>query len=204
MKGFREIMDEGLEKYGLFYSLYPGIVTDNNDESKHFRLKVKVPGISNDEISKWALPVGIPNGDKYGFVSLPKIGSEVWIGFFNGNLECPYWQYGAFRENQQPDDITDQKTILVSANGQKVVVDDEDNSITLTQKDGFQVRLDENGIELKSANQNMNVELKNLFEWIKNAKTVPAMIGVTLPFSPDDLVALEQIKIKLFQVLKNI
>ena len=79
------LTEEGIEGLGRYYSVYRGIVVDNNDTEKHMnRIKVCCPEVMGGIIT-WAFPKGqhgsINNGFKY---LAPKVGDIVFVTFLLG------------------------------------------------------------------------------------------------------------------------
>ena len=74
------ITEDGLEGLGRYYSVYRGIVVDNDDQEKHMnRIKVCCPEVMNGIIS-WAYPKGQHGSINNGFKFLaPKVGDIVFV-----------------------------------------------------------------------------------------------------------------------------
>lgn len=86
------LTEEGIEGLGRYYSIYRGIVVDNNDTEKHMnRIKVCCPEVMGGIIT-WAYAKGqhgsINNGFKY---LAPKVGDIVFVTL---NLETQLNPYG--------------------------------------------------------------------------------------------------------------
>jgi hypothetical protein len=67
------------------FGLHLAVVVDNDDPEGQFRLKLLAPAVSEVALD-WALacvPVGA--------VSIPSIGSQVWVMFHAGDPNCPVW-----------------------------------------------------------------------------------------------------------------
>lgn len=70
----------GLEAQGLYYGIYGGFVSDNEDPEFLGRLKVKVPQIYGEEVPDyWAWPKGIYAGNQVGFFAIPNIDDGVEV-----------------------------------------------------------------------------------------------------------------------------
>jgi hypothetical protein len=102
----------------MYFGIYRGLVTNNNDTEGKCRIKVKVPQVAGDEeLPEWAWPC-VPPGwptvfadhvftDKNDGTSssgnstktlthtatykAPKNGTGVWIMFEGGDREHPVW-----------------------------------------------------------------------------------------------------------------
>ena len=97
------ITDEGLEGLGRYYSVYRGIVVDNNDVEKNMnRIKVCVPEVMGG-VFAWAYPKGQHGSLSSGFKYLaPKVGDMVFITFEFGDPTKPLWEYHGWGMNQIP------------------------------------------------------------------------------------------------------
>lgn len=70
--------------------LIVGLVSDVNDPEKQGRVKVQLPGLSDDYVSYWARTVQPGAGKNRGWMVLPEVGDEVLVGFELGNFRRPY------------------------------------------------------------------------------------------------------------------
>jgi hypothetical protein len=84
----------GLEYFKKYYSIYEGIVEDNEDPKKLGRLKVSVPKVYGKYISGWAAGKGLMLGRDAGVMVLPSKGEAVWVSFEGGDPRYPVWEYG--------------------------------------------------------------------------------------------------------------
>ena len=94
------LTEEGIEGLGRYYSVYRGIVVDNNDTEKHMnRIKVCCPEVMGGIIT-WAYAKGqhgsINNGFKY---LAPKVGDIVFVTFEFGDPTKPLWEYHTLSNN---------------------------------------------------------------------------------------------------------
>ena len=68
-----------------FYGMYRGTVTDNQDPLMTGRLRVRVPEVTGEADSGWAVPC-IP----FGILSIPPVGAAVLIQFEQGDPDRPF------------------------------------------------------------------------------------------------------------------
>lgn len=123
------------EKY---YGKYRGIVINNIDLPPQGRIQVIVPDVSELLPTTWAMPC-VPVGWKQmGFLSVPPVGSEVWVEFEQGNPDKPIWT-GCFWTN--PLDVPKMATLFTPPPAPGMVLQLLNNSIVIN---GF-------GIFLQSA-----------------------------------------------------
>jgi len=88
-----------------YFGFYRGIVKDNRDVSGSYpyrgRLRIDVPQVFGsllDDQLPWAEPcIPILGGGRkegkysHGFIAIPPVGSSVWVGFEQGDPQCPIW-----------------------------------------------------------------------------------------------------------------
>jgi uncharacterized protein involved in type VI secretion and phage assembly len=67
-----------------FYGMYRGTVTDNQDPLLTGRIRARVPEVTGEADSGWALQCVA-----FGIVSIPPVGAEVLIQFEQGDPERP-------------------------------------------------------------------------------------------------------------------
>jgi uncharacterized protein involved in type VI secretion and phage assembly len=82
------------------HGLVVGQVTNNNDDAQSGRVKVRYPGLADDEESAWARVVTLGGGEKRGLVILPEVGDEVLVGFEGSDLRQPVVIGGLFGDKQ--------------------------------------------------------------------------------------------------------
>jgi hypothetical protein len=76
--------------------LVVGTVTNNKDELKTGRVKVRFPGLSNTDESAWARLTAIGGGNSRGMVSVPEVDDEVLVAFEGGDPRQPVVIGGLF------------------------------------------------------------------------------------------------------------
>jgi uncharacterized protein involved in type VI secretion and phage assembly len=85
----------GLEYYGLYYSVYKGIVTDNADPQDQGRIKVRLPELGRDDpLELFAYPISPFAGPGHGFFFPPEVDARVWVMFEGGNPTLPLYLGG--------------------------------------------------------------------------------------------------------------
>lgn len=124
-----------------FYGKYRAIVTDTNDPESMGRLKAKVPEVLADVDSPWALPCAPYAAAGEGLYTVPPVGAGVWIEFEAGDPSRPIWTGAWWGRNELPQDekggtTTPKLKILRSEQGLLAALDDNANSITLSDGNG--------------------------------------------------------------------
>ena len=141
---------------GKYYGKYRGIVSDTNDPLMIGRIQATVPDVLGDQASGWALPCLPFAGNGMGFVLLPTVGASVWIEFEQGDLDYPVWTgcwWGS--ASDLPTGATAppyQKTMLVTAGGHRITLDDTSGSggIILETSTGQKISMTSSGIEIET------------------------------------------------------
>lgn len=126
------LMERGIESLGRFYSIYRGMVMDNEDPNHMNSLQVAIPEIQGG-IIVWALPFGQHGGLKTGFKYLaPEIGDTVYIMFEYGNPSKPLWTYHGFGLEQIPEELDDpNKMGIITPNGNLVILDETSGELNI-------------------------------------------------------------------------
>jgi len=129
-----------------FYGKYRGTVTDIDDTT--LRIKAKVPAVLGEQATGWCMPCVPYAGDQVGFAFLPERGAGVWIEFEGGDVSYPVWTGCYWREGEIPSDAKPKVKAIVTAAGHKVLLDDDEGSVTVEDSNGNAVTLDSSGITL--------------------------------------------------------
>ncbi len=124
-----------------FFGKYRGLVVDVNDPLMLGRLRAEVPAVLGDVPSGWALPCVPYAGNGVGFHAIPPVGAGVWIEFEGGDPDYPIWTGGWWGDAQLPQEESGKPTlpaqkILRSERGLILALDDDDQTITLSDSSG--------------------------------------------------------------------
>lgn len=141
---FQQIMYNGLEAIGRYYSVYRGHVIDNNDPENLGRLKVLVPSIiGRKEHPSWVYPRNSVSGNGYGIQVLPQKGDLVMVEFEHGDPKFPIWSHAHFTENQKPEEFVNAQVYgFKSPKGQLVIIDDRDGEVYVQVVDAHGISQD--------------------------------------------------------------
>lgn len=124
------------------YGKYRGVVTDNADPSAIGRIRAQVPEVFGDvEVTPWATPCAPYTGAGVGLHTIPPVGAGVWIEFEAGDPSRPVWCGGWWGTSDVPADqngstATPALKILRSEQGLMVALDDDANTLTLSDGNG--------------------------------------------------------------------
>lgn len=172
----KNLFELGFENTGMFYSLYRGIVADNDDPENLQRLKLIIPQVSgNDSYNYWAFPMGVFYGKEYGAQIVPQKGDMVWVQFEGGRPEIPVWSHGhpARKEMSSKDPELKDKNCywFISPKGFKVKINDTKNTITIETPFGSFIQMNEQSISL------VNGKVKNISLGKLDKSTYSAVLG---------------------------
>ncbi|MER8605536.1 phage baseplate assembly protein V [Mesorhizobium sp. M1233] len=134
-----------------FYGKYRGFVTNNADPNKVGRVRARVPSITGQVETAWALPC-FPFGGlaQQSFFMVPEVGAQIWIEFEEGNLSHPVWT-GTFLQGVA-DALTEVDTeptarLVKTPSGHMLYFQDKsgEERVTLHHSAGAELLLDEKG-----------------------------------------------------------
>lgn len=171
MKSLVEIIQKfGVEHLGRYYSIYRGVVSDDQDPVHLSRVKVVVPSLKGLEL--WALP-----RDVYGTYGagirgpIPKKGEVVYVTFEMGNPMKPYWSYHGWAQGEVPVDFEDNTAMgVITPNGNKILLSDEGGTLTLVVQNSINITVVSDDGVVNVTSQTVNVDAKKEVN-IKSDKT---------------------------------
>ena len=164
------------EAGGYVKGIATAIVTQNNDDEKLCRVKVRYPWHSEPSESYWARLSMPMAGNDRGIVMIPEVGDEVVVAFDREDLRVPFILGAVWNGKDKPplanDDGKNDKRIIKSRDGHYLLYNDNssDGEVILSHKkkrriaftkDGWTVE-DENGnkVEVKTTSGEMTIEAK--------------------------------------------
>lgn len=177
-----EIMCEMLDVMeGSFFGKYRGLVKENRDPTGRGRLKVIVPAVMGEK-EIWALPCAPYAGNNMGLYAMPEKDTGVWIEFEAGDPSYPiwvgcFWADGQAPKNERGAEAAPPLKIIRSQKGLMVTLDDQQQVITLSDKDGSNlvtIQVQQGKVTVKGA-QKVVVEAPQI-ELVENA-THPVVFG---------------------------
>lgn len=130
-----------------FHGKYRGTVTEIDEDT--LRLKAKVPAVLGEQATGWCTPCVPYAGDGVGLAFLPEVGAAVWIEFEAGDVSYPIWSGCFWRDGELPADAAPKVKAIVTAAGHKLLLDDDGQSITLTDPNENTVTLDSSGVTIE-------------------------------------------------------
>ena len=147
------------EQQRRYYGKFRGIVTDNNDPDKQGRIRAKVPELFGDEQTGWAMPCLPYAAHGHGMLMLPEADSNVWIEFEGGDPSRPIWAGCWWPVDKAASISSPSMKTFETAAGNRITLDDTsgNESISLQDKNGATVTLNQQGIELKKGGMSVQV-----------------------------------------------
>lgn len=146
----------------------PAIVTNTDDPKDWGRVKVKYPWMSDEEESDWARVAGQGAGPEAGLCIIPEVDDEVLVSFVHGDFGQPVVLGGLWNgQHPLPGEVSnagsgekplvqswhsrtghwialydnaDNKIEIVSAGGQKIVIDDANKKIVVEGTGDIEVK----------------------------------------------------------------
>lgn len=138
-----------------FYGKYRGVVTDVDEDT--FRVKAKLPGVLGDQTTGWARPCVPFAGKSIGMAFLPAVGAGVWIEFEGGDVSYPIFTGYYWNDGENPAQATSKVRVIITEGGAQILLSDDPQSITITDKAGRKIVLDSNGITISKGSQQVVV-----------------------------------------------
>jgi uncharacterized protein involved in type VI secretion and phage assembly len=143
-----QAMMEILERVrNRFYGKYRGTVTEV--DAATMRIKAKVPSVLGSQTTGWCIACVPYAGVSVGIAFLPEVGSGVWIEFEGGDVSYPIWSGCYWRTDEQPEDATPTVKAIVTKAGHKILLDDDEETITITDPHNNTITLESSGITLE-------------------------------------------------------
>lgn len=135
-----------------------GVVTNNQDPDDLCRVKVKFPGICDDDESNWARVVTFMGGPERGALFLPEVEDEVLVAFEGGDINKPYvigslWN-GMDKPPENNSSGENNLRMIKSRSGHIIQLDDSDGAekIHIIDSSG------ENSITIDTENNKITIE----------------------------------------------
>ena len=123
-----------------------------------YRVQVSLP-VAGEDVNVWARMIFEDAGNNRGKVFWPEKNDEVIVGFLNADPRSPVILGSLFSKVNvppiEPDEENSQKGII-SREGIKIIIDDEDKSINIETPSGNKVTLDDKKKSIFLEDQNQN------------------------------------------------
>jgi len=148
-----------LEAGGYLKGVAVALVTQNKDDEKLCRVKVRYPWHDKPHESYWARLSMPMAGDDRGLVLIPEVGDEVLVGFEREDLRFPYVLGALWNGKDKPpranDDGKNDKRILQSRKKHYLLFDDGKKGVVeIKHEKGRKVVLDDTGFSVEDEKGN--------------------------------------------------
>jgi uncharacterized protein involved in type VI secretion and phage assembly len=153
-----------------FYGVFSALIEDNDDPEREGRVKLRFPWLDDATRSGWCRVVQPYAGNGYGATFVPELNTEVLVAFVHGDMDEPVVIGGLYNGKDKPpayhdgtdkdikmirtqaghvvrlDDSAQARAVeLATADGHKLVLDDQHRKISATSKGGHSAVLDDQG-----------------------------------------------------------
>ncbi len=149
------------DRRDLYFGKYRGTVVEALSGSDLGKLKVSLPNVLGDEqVVAWpCVPFA---GPKHGFVAIPEVDDGVWIEFEGGHLSQPIWVGCWWGSGDMPSPADTKVRSWVTSGGLAVVLDDDQNQLSLQHPDGPSITLTSDGITLSTASATITLNAQGI------------------------------------------
>jgi uncharacterized protein involved in type VI secretion and phage assembly len=148
-----------IKKTRAVKGLQTAIITDLIDPQGEFRVKVILPGTTNNNESIFARLASFDAGNNRGAFYMPEIGDEVVVGFINDDAGQPIVMGSLYSSKNKPplvaEDANHQKG-YVSRSKIKILIDDDKKIFTIETPAGNSITLDEDKMKIEIVDQQQN------------------------------------------------
>lgn len=122
---------DGESAYNPISGVVIGIVTNNKDEEKLGRIKVKFPWRGDEEETFWVRIATMMAGNNRGSVFYPEVGDEVLIAFDRGDPDVPFMIGALWNGKDKPPEVNENGKNNIrkirSRSGHEFIFDDNDS-----------------------------------------------------------------------------
>lgn len=129
------ISHNGTEPLNRFYSVYRGLVRNNQDPHKNNALLVYIPEVLGG-ITVWAYPRGQQGGPGYGLKGFtPSAGEVVYITFEDGDASMPLWEYHGWAKGEAAYPLNEPGYAgIVTPGGNMIILNEKENELQVMFK----------------------------------------------------------------------
>lgn len=161
-----------------------GVTVSNEDPDGEFRVRVRLPLVSEGSDGTWARVASLDAGDSRGTLFRPEVGDEVIVGFLNDDPNQPVilgmLHSSAKAAPLTPSDDNHEK-VYQSREKMKLYFNDQKKAIELSTPAGNKLTLSEDDKAIKIVDQNGNkLEMTSDGITIESAKALTLKAGTEL------------------------
>ncbi|WP_299336102.1 phage baseplate assembly protein V [uncultured Psychroserpens sp.] len=165
VRGSRSSNEDILGQSNTMQGLQIGVVTKIDGDSE-FRIKVRIPSISDSGEGVWARLASIQAGPDRGGFFIPEVDDEVVLGCFNNNPDTPVILGKLYSSARPaPFSIKEKNYIqgFVSKEGTKIIIDDEKKTVEISTKANQQLIIgdDKKGFYVQDKNNGSTISVND-------------------------------------------
>ena len=138
-----------------FFGKYRGSVTAV--DATTLRIKAKVPSVLGSQPTGWCEPCVPYAGPSVGMAFLPEVGAGVWIEFEGGDVSYPIWVGCYWRDGEPPSSAAPAVKTIVTKSGHTILLDDDAETITISDPNNNTITLDSSGITLERGSNSIAI-----------------------------------------------
>ncbi|MFD9452425.1 phage baseplate assembly protein V [Streptomyces sp. NPDC059985] len=138
-----------------WYGKYRGTVSAVDPDN--LRIKAVVPSVLGATPTGWCLPCVPYAGKGVGMFLVPDVGAAVWIEFESGDVSLPVWTGCFWRDGELPSDAALGVRGIVTRSEHKLLFDDHEEAVKLTDANGNSICLDATGVRHSRGAQSLLV-----------------------------------------------
>lgn len=158
------------------FGKYRGVVEDVLEDDDLGLISAKIPDVFGDEkVIERIRPCSPFAGDKHGFVTIPEPGDGVWIEFEAGNISLPIWTGFWWADGQMPEPKGKLVRSFITTKGHKLLLDDDENKVTLLHADGAEMTMTDSDITIKIGDTSIKLTKDDLTLQVGAASTAPSI-----------------------------
>ncbi len=198
-----DLMEKGSgTKENKIEGIVLGIVTNNQDEQKLGRVKIKFPWLGEGDETHWARVSTFMAGKEMGAFFLPEVGDEVIVAFDHGDINYPYVLGALWNGKSKPpstnDDGKNNVRMLKSRSGHTITFGDEEGKekVEIRTKSGHTILLDDS-----SGQENITIKDKSgsnfiQIDSVQNAITIESSAKLSIKAKDMELASDGRLSIK--------
>jgi uncharacterized protein involved in type VI secretion and phage assembly len=132
------------------------VVTDNNDPKGLGRVRVKFHWMKGSQKTPWIRIASPHGGGGKGMFFIPEVGEEAIVGFEGGSAHKPFVIGTAYHGKAKTSfgNAGNDVKALQTRSGNKLIMNDNEGSVFLTDKGGADMKFDGAGNVVKNTNKN--------------------------------------------------
>lgn len=158
-----QILMELVERmHSRFYGKYRGTVTEVGTGDNRGRIKARIPSVLGAIDSGWCMPCVPYAGEQAALAFLPEQGAGVWIEFEGGDVSFPIWVGCYWHQGDLPDRVAPDVKVIQTAGKAQIVLDDKNQTITITDVHKNSVTLDKTGVTIVRKSRKVAVTERNV------------------------------------------